>query len=163
PSGVHEEPPRRDEDEGVRIGRVPGTGAHAGTKSGARTDPSTPVKVSGRNTARTGMPKSSAAGSQSTMRVGMRTSGSSSTATSAGTNGVRSANWGRKAWVTTTQENRVPVPRSVSQVNGVPSHRRHVGSGYHRSLPQVSQRGRRSSSRAAPAPKSAARAPQRDG
>ena len=71
----------------------------------------------------------------------MRTAGSSSSATSAVTNGTMSANAGRNARSTTTHENSVPRP-AVAVHASAPPHAGHAGSGYqHHRAARVAQRG----------------------
>ena len=63
---------------------------------------------------------------------GCAPTGSSSSATSAGTNGVRSANCGRNAWVTTTHENKRAAPAHRRPREGLAVAVRQSSFGYHR-------------------------------
>src|SRR4029077_9348569 len=85
---------------------------------GTTTDlPGTVENASGRNVTCTGSSARSVSGPASTRYVGIRTAGSSTSATSAVTNGTRSANAGRNARRTVAQENNVPAPETATHVS----------------------------------------------
>src|SRR5205085_112598 len=98
----------REQQPGRQLAHIAHEAPLTGTNNGAVTRPSTPANESSRNTTSTGISNQSSLGSQSTSSVTSRTRGSSSIATSPGTYGTLSRNWGRKAWRTTDQENSRP-------------------------------------------------------
>src|SRR3954452_2845571 len=87
----------------------------------------------------------------------MRTAGSSSSETSAVTNGTISSNAGRNARRTTVHVNTRPRPLTRVHVNEPAPQCGHSSSGYHTKRLHESQRGSTNSPRAAPAKYSAVR------